>query len=363
MLHEFLEKYKNPILELAAQKTVGISENKPTTSELEKGLPVFYNNLIEVLKKDTSHKDSQTQVHTEDISLSQAASHGRESYRLGYTVSQVIHGYGSICQAITEYAQEKKFSISPWEFHQLNLCLDIAIAHAVTQFASITKQDTEKEELLRLGELAHELRNALGSATLAHEMIIKGTVGGASKTSHILSRALSRMRDLIDRSLSEVRLRIASEPHFQKTNIIEVISDVEATAVSEARSKGLSLSVQVDANLQVNCDRQLLESALANLIQNAIKYTKPLSHIWVRCSGATGKVVIEVEDECGGLPEGKSEELFKPYTQKDSDKSGLGLGLTISQRAIQLNQGTLSIINKPGRGCVFRITLPALSAD
>jgi signal transduction histidine kinase len=275
----------------------------------------------------------------------------------------VIHGYGSICQAITEYAQEKKFSISPWEFHELNLCLDVAIAYAVTQFTDVTKQETEKKELLRFGELAHELRNALGSATLAHEMIIKGTVGGASNTSRILSRALSRMRDLIDYSLSEVRLSIASEPHFQKTNIIDVISDVEATAVTEARSKGLSLSVQVDAKLQVNCDRQLLESALTNLIQNAMKYTRPQSHIWVRCSGATGKVVIEVEDECGGLPEGKSEELFKPYTQKDADKSGLGLGLTISQRAIQLNQGTLSVINKPGRGCIFAITLPALSAN
>ena len=275
MLYEFLEKYKNPIIQLSAEKTLNISENKPVTSDLKKGLPIFYQDLTDFLKKDASDMGPQSPASQEDSMLLQAGFHGKESHRLGYTVSQVIHGYGSICQAITEYAQEKNFLISSREFHELNHYLDVAIAQAVTQYTNLTKEDTERKELLRLGELAHELRNALGSATIAHEMIIKGTVGGASNTSRLLSRALSRMRDLIDRSLSEVRLRIASEPHFQRINIIDVISDIEATAVTEARSKGIIMTVEVDAKIQVNCDRQLLESALANLVQNALKYTKP----------------------------------------------------------------------------------------
>ncbi len=361
MLYEFLEKNKKSILDLALKKTLGISENKPTTSELEKGLPIFYTELISVLKKGPVDNDSKKPVHTEELSITQAASHGKESQRLGYTLSQVVHGYGAICQSVTEFAQDKKFTITSWEFHELNLCLDIAIAQAVTQFAKTTKKDSEKKELLRLGELTHELRNTLASAILAHEMITRGTVGTSGNTSRILTNAHFRMRDLIDKSLSEVRLQIAPEPHLQKMNLMDVISDVEATAVTEARSKGLMLTIQVDPNIEVNGDRQLIESALANLVQNAIKYTKPKSNIWVRAKEVDKNIVIEVEDQCGGLPEGKAEELFRPFTQKDSDKSGLGLGLTISKRAIELNDGTLLVRNLPGKGCVFSINLPKLT--
>jgi signal transduction histidine kinase len=356
MLYEFLKKYEKPILLLATKKTLGISEDLPSSSELEKGLPIFYQDLIEVLKKGPTHEVRA--LGTNDLSKGEAAAHGKESKRLGYTISQVVHGYGALCQAVTEYAQEKNLLISSAEFHELNLCLDIAIAQAVTQFENIGREDTHQEEVFRLGELAHELRNTLTSAILAHQMISKGTVGVGGNTSQVLTRAHERMRDLIDRSLSEVRLESAPKLHLQKIQVVELVSDVEVTSIAEANSRGLTLSVDVDPNLEVNADRQLIVSALANLVQNAIKFTKPKGKIWLRGKKVEDRVILEVEDQCGGLPEGKSEELFQPYTQKGKDKSGVGLGLTISKRAIALNGGTLFVRNLPGKGCIFSITLP-----
>jgi signal transduction histidine kinase len=69
------------------------------------------------------------------------------------------------------------------------------------------------------------------------------------------------------------------------------------------------------------------------------------------------QVLIEVEDECGGLPAGKAEELFRPFEQSSTDRSGLGLGLSISRRAVQANDGTLEVRSVPGKGCVFTISL------
>jgi signal transduction histidine kinase len=363
MLHEFLIKYEKPILKMAMKRTIGLSEDLQSTDELEKGLPVFYKDLIDVLQKGPIDDGSEDPVHTEEITVGEAAAHGKESRRLGYTISQVVHGYGAICQAVTDFAQQKNELISPWEFHELNLCLDVVIAEAVTQYEKVGQEDIHHQEILRLGELAHELRNTLASAMLAHEMMVKGKVGNSGNTSRVLAKSLARMRELIDRSLAEVRLQSAPKPIFQRTQIMEVVSDVEATAMTEANSKGLNLIIQVDPTLEVNVDRQLLVSALSNLVQNAIKFTKQKGNIWLRTRTDLGKVVLEVEDECGGLPEGKAEILFKPFTQMGEDKSGLGLGLTISQRAIYLNDGTLFVKNLPKKGCIFSIILPRMPED
>jgi hypothetical protein len=199
VLYEFLEKNEKTILGRAISKTIGISEDRPSTRELEKGLPIFYQELILALKNGPDAKATNNIQQSEELKTTQAASHGKESQRLGYTVSQVVHGYGTLCQSVTEYAQEQHFNIKAWEFRELNLLLDIAIAQAVTQYTKLTKQDSEKRELLRLGELAHELRNTLASATLAQEMIMRGTVGTSGNTSRILVNAHSRMRELIDK--------------------------------------------------------------------------------------------------------------------------------------------------------------------
>ena len=73
---------------------------------------------------------------------------------------------------------------------------------------------------------------------------------------------------------------------------------------------------------------------------------------------AAGRILIDVEDNCGGLPAGDAERMFRPFTQGSEDKSGLGLGLSISRRSIEANSGTLSVRDIPGSGCVFTIDLP-----
>ena len=65
-----------------------------------------------------------------------------------------------------------------------------------------------------------------------------------------------------------------------------------------------------------------------------------------------------MEDECGGLPQSKIQDLFEPYSQKGTDRTGLGLGLTIARRAVDLCNGSLTAYDIKGKGCVFRIDLP-----
>ena len=78
----------------------------------------------------------------------------------------------------------------------------------------------------------------------------------------------------------------------------------------------------------------------------------------LRAHTRANHVVIEVEDECGGLPPGQAEELFRPFDRRGTDLTGLGLGLAISRRSVGANGGEIQVKNLPGRGCVFTIELP-----
>lgn len=105
-----------------------------------------------------------------------------------------------------------------------------------------------------------------------------------------------------------------------------------------------------------------MASAISNLVQNAIKFTRPAGQVLIRAFVEGTDAVIEVEDRCGGLPAGKIEQLFEPFVQESKDKTGIGLGLSIARRAVELNGGTLSARDLPGIGCIFKVRIPRLSA-
>ena len=105
----------------------------------------------------------------------------------------------------------------------------------------------------------------------------------------------------------------------------------------------------------------MLASAVANLLQHAFKFTHPGTHVLLRALSSKDRVLLEVEDECGGLPPGIAERIFKPFSQAGEDRSGVGLGLSLSRRGIEAYGGTLHVRDLPGRGCVFTIDLPRTS--
>jgi hypothetical protein len=131
MLYEFLIENREQILALSRKKTIGISEDRPTSAKSERGLPKFYDHLIRELKREAKgHPKRAPRTHGPHS----VTEHGQELARLGYTVSQVVHGYGGICQAITEYAATTNIPFTASEFSTLNLNLDVAIADAITAF-------------------------------------------------------------------------------------------------------------------------------------------------------------------------------------------------------------------------------------
>jgi signal transduction histidine kinase len=211
----------------------------------------------------------------------------------------------------------------------------------------------------RLGFLAHELRNFLQSASIAIGAIKLGNVGLSGSTGAILERSLVGMSNLIDRSLAEVRIEAGMPDRYERISVADFIADVKISASLEAEVKGCALVVSViDPSLAVDADRGMLFSAVGNLLQNAFKFTGRNTDVKLNAYAEADRVVISVEDRCGGLPPGAEEKMFVPFTQSGADKSGLGLGLAICRRCTEMNNGALRVRDLPGIGCVFTIDLP-----
>lgn len=351
LLHEFLSENKIGILAISEEKTRHLAGMRGASEQLKLGLPLFYEQLILVLEEKLNN-DAPKEM------LVAAANHGREFLNLGYSLSHVVHAYGAMCQAITELATLKNAKISAEEFNILNGCLDVAIASAVSEFHFQSNLVAEEREIKSLGFLAHELRNALSSATIAQEMIKAGLVGTGGSTANVLEANLARMRHLIDRSLSEVRMRSDADVFIEKFRLIDLFEHILTTARMDSNKKNQTLQAVVDWQIEIEADRQFILSAVSNLMQNAIKYTSAGKIIVLRAHLKGERVLISVEDECGGIDATKINALFDPYVHSGVDKSGLGLGLAITQRAVQLSQGTMSVHNMPGIGCVFTIDIP-----
>lgn len=364
MLYEFLKNNKNEILHNTQVRTLEMAGARPSSDQLRKGLPIFYQQLIDILVfEDTSsdttdHGGYKATDNPAEVELSKSAGrHGSELMRLGYSLSHVVHAYGAMCQSITELLTSKETNITPSEFHHLNRCLDVAISGAVTNFQAHQIIKSKNQENEHLGFLAHELRNTLMSINLSFEMIKMGSVGAQGSTSRIMDSSIKRMQFLIDQSLSEVRLNVDPIIHPESVHLLELVNEIRSTAQVAAHLKQQLIEVLIEPSIVVEVDQQLLFSAVSNLIQNAIKYSHENTTIKVRGFQKGSETIIEVEDECGGLTN-TAIDLFKPFEQQNQNREGLGLGLTIAQKAISLSHGAINVRNLPKKGCIFQITIP-----
>jgi signal transduction histidine kinase len=185
-----------------------------------------------------------------------------------------------------------------------------------------------------------------------------GNVGFGGSTGGVLQRSLSALGDLITRSVDEVRLRHRVRD-WSRFELDEFIAELAPAAVLEAGARGLTFHVAGGApNARVNADRPVLTAVVTNLLQNAFKFTRAGSSVTLRSSATADHVLMAIEDECGGLPEGTIEGLFRPFEQRSADRTGLGLGLAICQWGAEVNGGLISARNLPEHGCVFTIGLP-----
>lgn len=353
MLRAFIVMNRDEIIARTLARVASRLSPMPSEVELTQGIPVFLDQLCDALDRAES-----TDLIDHDALAKSAGEHGRALLQMGLTVAQVVHDYGDVCQVITRMALEGGAQIPAEQSRTLNMCVDDAIAEAVSEHARIREREIVDRGTEKLGALAHEMRNLLSSAILSFESIQSGLVSPDGRTSVICARSLLGLSNLIDRSLAEVRLD-AGLNHLESIPVMEFLHEVESAGSIHARGQGHKFAVRrVDRSITIEGDRQILAAAIANLLQNAFKFTPKGGRVSLNTHVRDGRVLFEVSDACGGLPPGRIEELFNPFEQRGKDRSGIGLGLAICRKAAEANNGELLARDVPGTGCIFTLAIP-----
>ena len=370
-MYQFLLDNRADLIERCKAKVAKRPRRVATPAQLANGVPMFLDQLVRTLAAeeeglgDESIKISGSSggdsLALSEIGVS-AAAHGGELLKLGFTVDAVVHDYGDLCQAISDLAFERNAPFTIDQFRTLNRCLDNAIADAVSEFgaqrdARVSHTRTAQENE-RLGVLVHELRNVLQTATLAFQALEFGLLPVGGATGGLLGRSLSSMAAMLGDTMNQVR-GTAQAPDGEVFSVAELVADAAQAAGFDAAERGCAFNVAtVDPFLGVSGNRAIILAALANILQNAFKFTRPQTEIGLATRADGKRIFIEVSDHCGGLPHGATETMFRPFIQSGEDRSGLGLGLSIARRGVEADGGTLSARDVPHVGCVFTIELP-----
>jgi signal transduction histidine kinase len=371
MLHEFLIANRVDLVDRCRIKIVQRSAPRATDYQLLHGIPLFLEHLAKTLREEQEIPDPGnrtqgdppigTNAHSSELAAS-AARHGRELLERGFTIDQVVYDYGDLCQAITELAVERRAQIDVDEFRTLQRCLDHAIAVAVTAFSGPRNPSVADHGALALGERVDRLmqqRNLAQTATLALSAIKAGHVGLSGATGALLDGSLVKLSNLIGRSLAEIRMTPGAPAIRHLFSVADFIAEVKASATLEARLHECALTgPPVDPALAVYGDRDVLFSAVGNLLQNAFRYSHAEGEVSLDAYGSSGRILIDVADSCGGIAPESADRIFLPLTLHEDGNGHSGHGLSMSRRGVEANDGHLSWRDLPGRGCVFTIDLP-----
>jgi signal transduction histidine kinase len=371
MIHHFLANNRRQILERCRTISERRGALATTMVRLETALPLLLDQIIHALTAEQSSRPKTNGRNADMLrggrsppDIGQTASEsGRALFALGFSIGDVVRGYGDLCQAVTEIAHERDAPFQVSEFRTLNLCLDDAIASAVTEFTYVRDNTTARlhagELREQTGAFGYELRNLLDTAILAFTALKEGNLSVTSATGYILERNLESQRDLINRTMADLSDITTGLSRTDLFSLDDLVEEVKRAALVAAKVRGCTISVApVNKRLTISGDRDLLYGVLTTLVQNAFKFTHDRTEITLRAYAVADSIHIAVQDHCGGLATNDVEQLFTPFTQHGKDRTGLGLGLSIARNHIESMDGILVVRDIPGEGCVFTIRLP-----
>ena len=228
MLHEFLTANHQELIDRCKGMGGRRLEPAATPGAIDYGAPLFLQQLATTLRLEqkSSYRESDESDESDESLAHQpkkrneigtsAALQGAELLRRGYTIEQVVHCYGDMCQSVTGLAIEKAMIISTDEFRTLNRCLDNAIAEAVSAFGTANQTLVEARALDnlpgRLAEFVSEERRLVEIAIQSYTVIKSGGVGISGATASLLGHALEELQSLIERTPPEIQLKAPPPP-------------------------------------------------------------------------------------------------------------------------------------------------------
>lgn len=207
---------------------------------------------------------------------------------------------------------------------------------------------TSQQRLSR--DVSHELRSPLARMNVALEIAKQKMNGDAAPVLARIEAESQRLNDMISRLLTLSKLESGSQDFDRREiNFRSLVEQVAADADFEATAKGKSVKVKAAADCRVFASESLIQSAVENVLRNAVRYTPAATEVEVLLSNGGGRATLRVTDHGGGVPEAELSNLFRPFYRvgeaRDRGSGGTGLGLAIAEQAVKLHKGSITAKN------------------
>ncbi len=221
-----------------------------------------------------------------------------------------------------------------------------------------------------VANVSHEIRTPLTSIKGFAETLAEDGFEDMENARHfidIISRQSNRLNAIIDDLLTLARLEQSedrSQIEFKRTSIIEVVNTAIEVCKANADKKKICIQKDISEEFEINMNAALVEQALVNLIDNAIKYSPEESRIEIRCNPDGGFLDLSVKDEGPGIEQRHLPRLFERFYRVDKarsrDEGGTGLGLAIVKHIAQVHGGRAEVESQPGKGSTFHVKIPMI---
>jgi signal transduction histidine kinase len=356
-LQNFMRSYRDELRERwsHAVREGFPSESELTPEQLENSLTLYLEQLADAVGELQRRRESPGQALV-------AREHGSQRQVLGRSIAELVREYGLLFECVLQVADERGIALAAPELLQLSRYLYGSAAQAVDEFSQRAAARQRETELKHLSFLAHELRNPLGSAQLAWSTLRRQQTTLSGRAADLVGRCLSRVITLLDATLFSARLAHLEggflQASMERLDLNALLAELRDEAEADAELKAVVLEIEAGGCVEVSGDPRLLLSALANVVKNAIKYTRAGGTVKVQCRTTDGRAMVEVQDECGGLAAHDTEKLFEAFQQANQNRHGYGLGLAIAKQAVEAHGGTIIVKNREGVGCTFLLDLP-----
>jgi two-component system phosphate regulon sensor histidine kinase PhoR len=220
-----------------------------------------------------------------------------------------------------------------------------------------------------VANVSHELRTPITSIKGFVETLLEGAIKNpqqAERFLRIIARHSDRLNAIVEDLLSLSNLEDGSEKRkilFEKASVKRVLDSVVATSAPRAEEKNITIELDCPESIEAKINTVLLEQAVLNLVDNAIKYSEPAGKVQIRAHRTNKMVVVSVRDYGCGIPRVHQNRIFERFYVVDKSRSrklgGTGLGLAIVKHIAEVHGGKVTLESTPGVGSTFFLHLPA----
>lgn len=327
--------------------------DKPHLDLSEKGVKNSLAVQLKVIGKEL--KDLENAENPKEMWMVTERLHPELRVSQDIQIEEVVQEYGLLVDVMRDLIQELKVNFSFEEYSYFYRTIFELIAESIKRYTSFQVEKVAKERSEYLAGLTHQMRTPLSALYSQIEILSEwGKIDDAALA--LLKRNAKRLLLLVNGVMRLERFKPEELPvHPEIIYPSRLIDEVAADNEVEAIHKGLRFEIAANRTLRISADPDLLMDALGNLVQNAVKYTSS-GFIRVEVEEEEGSILVRVKDSGPGISVERQKELFKPILPGKA--GGVGIGLSIVQRAVTALGGTLGMTSELGKGSDFWFRLP-----